>query len=107
MGSMAVIYYPSCLLPNGPTFAEAGFTGSGFANPIWVGLLGPAEMDASIFDRIAEAVPASVREPSLKRYPDESAFVSIGNTSAEFGREYRAEVAFIPKLFHHLGMILG
>ena len=47
-------------------------------------------MNASIFDRIEEA---------------ESTLVSISNTAAEFEKEYRAEVAFIPKHFHDLGII--
>ena len=94
----------SPLLPNVQTFAEAGFAGFVFTNEIWVGLLGPAKLDRAIQDKMAETVHATVREPALQKFLGDTGFTAIGNSPAEFEKEYRAEVEVVPRLLRELGV---
>ena len=101
---LAVVSHRSTVLPNVGTFAEAGFTSYVFNNEIWVGLLGPAKMEPAIRDKMAEAVRASLQESDMKDFLTNAGFAVIGNSPAEFEKEYRTEVEIIPKLISDLGV---
>ncbi|MGD9943714.1 MAG: Bug family tripartite tricarboxylate transporter substrate binding protein [Burkholderiaceae bacterium] len=95
----------SPLLPNVQTFAEAGFSSFVFTNGIWVGLVGPAGMDAAIRDRNARAVRNVVQTPEMRKFFEENGFRVVGSSPADFERQFRAEVAVVPPLIHALGVV--
>lgn len=95
----------SALLPNVPTFAEAGFNGFVFTNEIWVGLTAPAKMDVAIRDRMTQAVQMALREPVMSKFLSDTGFLVVGNLPAEFEKEYRAEVDVVPRLMRERGVV--
>lgn len=94
----------SPLMPNVPTFTEAGFTDFVFRNVIWVGLLGPAKLPAPIKARIASAAQSSLREPELRDSLTALGFDVIGNSPEEFERQFRNEYKVITALMREMGI---
>lgn len=95
----------SALLPNVPTFAESGFNSFVFTNEIWVGLTGPAKIDDAVRDRMVQAVQAALRDVAFSKFMGDIGFAIVGNSPAEFEKEYRAEVDIVPRLMRERGVV--
>ena len=95
----------SKVLPTVQTFEEAGFKGFVYTNEIWVGVMGPANLDEAVRKKLEETVRATVQEPVVQAFLRDAGFSAIGNSSAEFLKDYRAEVEVIPALIRSLGVV--
>ncbi len=74
----------SALLPDVPTFAEAGF--AGFEPDAWMGLLAPAGVPQDRVDALAREVARIVRDPAMQKRLAELNLVAVGNTPDEFAK---------------------
>lgn len=81
----------SALVPELPTVAESGLPG--FEASSWYGLLAPAGMPPAIVVSLYKQVVRVLRSPQVQsRFSGEGA-EPIGNTSEEFARKIRADIA--------------
>src|SRR5690606_32974310 len=55
------------ILPDVPTFAEAGFPDPAFATSAWYGIFAPKGMPADISEKMTRAVQAAMNTPELKQ----------------------------------------
>ena len=69
--------------PDTPTMAEVGFPGFEETAP-WVGLLGPAKMQAAIVNRLNDAMLKALAKPDVKAQLGKLGAVIVGNSPAEF-----------------------
>lgn len=74
----------SALLPDVPTFAEAGY--QGFEPDAWMGLLLPAGVPQARVDALAKEVARIVREPQMQQRLAELNLVAVGSSPAEFAQ---------------------
>jgi tripartite-type tricarboxylate transporter receptor subunit TctC len=79
------------LLPDTPTFAEAGFPGV-IAEP-WYGIVAPAGTSAAILAEIATALRAMQADPEIGRRFTALGYEAIVEAPEEFAAAIRAEVA--------------
>ena len=77
------------LLPEVPTFAEAGI--AGFDPLVWIGVLAPAGTPQAIVHRISAALAQVARMPDVIAYRREVGSDSVGGTPEEFARFLDAE----------------
>lgn len=88
----------SALLPNVPTFKEAGFNGFLLGNTTWVGLIGPASISNALAERLADSLRAAMQEPELQKMLSDRDLNLVASTPAEFDKAFRAEYAVIPRM---------
>ena len=69
--------------PDTPTMAEVGFPGFEETAP-WVGLLGPAKMQAAIVNRLNDAMLKALAKPDVKAQLGKLGAVIVGNSPTEF-----------------------
>jgi tripartite-type tricarboxylate transporter receptor subunit TctC len=79
------------LLPNVPTFAEAGMPA--FDPMVWVGILAPAGTPAPIVARMSAALAQVARTPEVVAFRRDAGSESIGSTPEAFGAFLDAERA--------------
>ena len=79
----------SALLPQVPTFAEAGV--KGYVADAWYGLLAPAGTPADIVSRVQQEVAKALATPAMKEKLAAQGAIPSGNTPAEFARFIEAE----------------
>lgn len=69
------------MLPNVPTYAEAGLTSSN--EPTWFGLVGPAGLPAATLQPLQQALAKALRQPELQqKYLGQAVFASTRNVEA-------------------------
>ena len=82
----------SPLLPQVPTFAEAGYQELGSGSG-WYGLVGPAGLDRKIVERLSHEMVEILKMPDVRERLATAGAEPVGSTSAEFAtfleREYR------------------
>ena len=79
------------LLPDVPTFAEAGYPGMEYTT--WLGFFGPGNMAGATTQRIYEAASKALNDPAnLKAFTDQGLDV-LGSTPADFRRFVASENA--------------
>jgi tripartite-type tricarboxylate transporter receptor subunit TctC len=77
------------LLPDVPTFAEAGYPAFDFS--AWFGLVAPAGTPPEIVNRVADDVAKYVRSPAFaEKFATSYALDAIGNSPAEFAAFLKA-----------------
>ena len=77
------------LLPDVPTFAEAGYPAFDFS--AWFGLVAPAGTPPEIVNRVADDVAKYVRSPAFsEKFAASYALDAIGNSPAEFAALMKA-----------------
>jgi tripartite-type tricarboxylate transporter receptor subunit TctC len=76
-------------LPDVPTVAESGVPG--YAAYVWMGLLAPKGTPPAIIERLNRDVVAVLGEDQVKRFMANAGIETVGSTSADFGRFFRAE----------------
>jgi tripartite-type tricarboxylate transporter receptor subunit TctC len=75
----------SPLLPNVPTFAEAGF--ANVDAPNWFGMFGPAGLSGQIVDKLSAELTAILHTPAFRdKFLAPRAFEGVGGNAAEFAR---------------------
>jgi len=91
----------SPLLPDVPTVAESGVPG--YAPYVWMGLLAPKGTPPAIIERLNRDVVAVLGEDQVKRFMANAGIETVGSTSADFGRFFRAERDQWAKVVHDTG----
>jgi tripartite-type tricarboxylate transporter receptor subunit TctC len=78
------------LLPDVPTFTEAGFPAFDFR--AWFGLVAPAGTPQGIVSRVSEEVARFVKSPAFaEKFATASALQAVGSTPAEFADFLKAD----------------
>lgn len=79
----------SAMLPDVPTFAEAGFPG--YDAPIWFGFLAPAGTPPGAVARIHKELGNALAKPGIQALFSKQGARAFTTTSADFGRRIAAE----------------
>ena len=79
----------SPLLPEIPTFAEAGMPKVDFS--AWFAVFAPAGTPAAVLDTISRNVVASMQSPEVKKVLQEAGFTVLGTSRADSERMLKAE----------------
>ncbi len=79
------------LLPDVPTFAEAGY--AAYDPLVWIGLLAPAGTPVPIVNRVSAAIAQVAKMPDIVTQRREAFSDSVGSTPAEFAAFLDAERA--------------
>jgi tripartite-type tricarboxylate transporter receptor subunit TctC len=79
------------LLPEVPTFEEAGF--KGFDGVQWYGIVGPAKLPAALTQRLNAEMNKALAAPSLRERLSAEAIEPMPMTPAQFGEFMRADIA--------------
>lgn len=77
------------VLPDVPTFAEAGYPGVNVS--LWQGVFAPAGTSGAIIGKLSSALAASVKTPEVTRLLEAQGAQPVGTTPAEFGRFLQLE----------------
>ncbi|ALM83597.1 tripartite tricarboxylate transporter substrate binding protein [Bordetella sp. N] len=78
-------------LPDVPTFAEAGVPGY-HANS-WIGVFGPANMDAAVVQRLNKELHAALKQPALLQTMETMGSTPAAGTPEAFGAQVKQDVA--------------
>jgi tripartite-type tricarboxylate transporter receptor subunit TctC len=81
----------NALLPDVPTFEEAGF--KGFDGVQWYGIVGPAKMRPELVQRLNAEIGKAITSPALQQRLVAEAIEPMPMTPAEFGAYIQAELA--------------
>jgi tripartite-type tricarboxylate transporter receptor subunit TctC len=84
------------LLPNVPTFIEAGYPGVDL--PGWQAMWFPAGTPRDRVERIQQEVAKILRTPESKARFEEVGLVPVGSTPEEFAAFLAKDLAFFTKL---------
>ncbi len=79
------------LLPDVPTFEEAGFTG--FDGVQWYGIAGPANMPPAIVKRLNEEINKAIESPELRERLSGEALEPMPMSPEQFGQYMREDIA--------------
>jgi tripartite-type tricarboxylate transporter receptor subunit TctC len=80
----------SALLPDMPTMDESGLPGFAVGN--WAGLLGPAELDPKIVQKLNSEILAILDTPDMKERVKTLGFDLIASTPEQFGKQLQDDV---------------
>jgi tripartite-type tricarboxylate transporter receptor subunit TctC len=81
----------NALMPEVPTFAEAGMPA--FDPMVWIGVLAPAGTPKPIVDKVSAAIAQVARMPEIVAQRRDGGSESVGSTPAEFAAFLDAERA--------------
>ncbi len=76
--------------PEVPSMTEAGMRDQEMRPPAWLGLLARSGTPAAILSRLEAEARASVQSPAMRARLEALALEPVGNSSAEFRREFEA-----------------
>jgi tripartite-type tricarboxylate transporter receptor subunit TctC len=79
----------SPLMPDTPTFAEAGL--ANIAGSVWVGVLAPANTPADIVQKLNREIVAILREPAMRARVTEQGFLVVAGSVEEFDQLIKAD----------------
>ena len=83
-------YKRICMLPEVPTFAEAGFPG--YDAPIWFGVIAPARTAPAVMARLHDELTKAVAKPAFVQLSEKQGARAFTIPSAEFSRRLTAEM---------------
>lgn len=92
------------LLPEVPTFTEAGLTG--YDPTVWAGVLAPAATPRPLIQRMSAALAQVAQMPEIVTFRRDVGSVSIGSTPEEFGAFLDAEHLKWDKVIRGIGLKL-
>ena len=92
------------VLPNIPTFVEAGFDAPILRTPLWMGVMGPKALPPSIVAKVRGAFVEALRDREITEYMSKIDNVPLGNTSEDFERKFRAEYENMVPILKALGI---
>lgn len=81
----------SPMLPNVPTFIEAGLPD--FVVASWSGILAPAKTPRPIIDLLQKEIAAVLHDPSVRERLATLGIEPVGNTPEQFGAQIRSDLA--------------
>jgi tripartite-type tricarboxylate transporter receptor subunit TctC len=90
------------LLPEVPTFAEAGLPALGAAS--WAALFGPAKLSPQIATRMSDAVRAAIADPEVRARIERQGFDLAGTTPAELGAYMVTQLKDWKQAFDDVGL---
>ncbi len=90
------------LLPQVPTFAEAGLPALGAAS--WAALFGPAKLPPQIATRMSDAVRAAIADPEVRARIERQGFDLAGTTPAELGAYMVTQLKDWKQAFDDVGL---
>jgi tripartite-type tricarboxylate transporter receptor subunit TctC len=90
------------LLPNVPTFAEAGLPSLGAQT--WAALFGPAKLPPEIANRMSEAVRAAIADPATRARIERQGFDLAGSTPAELNTFVASQLKDWKQAFDDVGL---
>jgi tripartite-type tricarboxylate transporter receptor subunit TctC len=95
----------SPILPDVPTFAEAGVPG--FQATLWVGFMAPKATPQPIVDLLNKTIVAILKRPDIKDAWEKQGATPLVMTQAEFGAFMDAEIAKWAKVIetNHIALI--
>jgi tripartite-type tricarboxylate transporter receptor subunit TctC len=89
------------VLPDVPTFAEAGFPG--VEDYTWVGVFVPVGTPATIVQKLNEAVNAAIRNPETRERLAASAFDPVGGAQSQAAEYMKTEIVKWGKVVRDTG----
>ena len=92
----------SALLPNVPTFLEAGY--EGFEPDAWMGLLFPAGVPQDRVQALSREVARIVKEPEMTKRLMDLNLVPVGNTPQEFAKVLQDDYDKWAKVIEQVGI---
>jgi tripartite-type tricarboxylate transporter receptor subunit TctC len=92
------------VLPDVPTFAEAGFPLPEVENGAWFGLLAPAGTPKDVVQRINDEFNDALRNPEVRQGLLKLGLEARGTTPEEFARFMREEIRRWPPIFTRAGI---
>ncbi len=90
------------LLPDVPTFAEAGLPSLGAES--WAALFGPAKLPADIATRMSEAIRAAIADPESRARIERQGFDLAGSTPAELSTFVAGQLKDWKQAFDDVGL---
>jgi tripartite-type tricarboxylate transporter receptor subunit TctC len=90
------------LLPDTPTFAEAGLPALGAES--WAALFGPAKLPPDIANRMSEAVRAAIADPASRARIERQGFHLAGSTPAELNTFVASQLKDWKQAFDDVGL---
>jgi tripartite-type tricarboxylate transporter receptor subunit TctC len=90
------------LLPDTPTFAEAGLPALGAES--WAALFGPAKLSPEIATRMSEAVRAAIADPASRARIERQGFHLAGSTPAELNTFVASQLKDWKQAFDDVGL---
>ncbi|MGH8787722.1 MAG: Bug family tripartite tricarboxylate transporter substrate binding protein [Cupriavidus necator] len=85
-------------LPNVPTTSEAGLSEPEYKPVGWVGMLVPAGTPAPVLARLEKEARASVQSPALRAHFQMFGSEPIGNSAADFRRNFEASLPVVERM---------
>ena len=79
------------VLPDVPTFAEAGYPA--FAARAWAGVVAPGGTPSALIDRLSQASGRAVQRPEFREFVNKLGANAIGSSAQDYGRFLRTERA--------------
>jgi tripartite-type tricarboxylate transporter receptor subunit TctC len=92
----------AAVVPNVPTYGEAGFPG--FFAASWVGVFAPGKTDPAILKKVNAAVEEVMKDPETTKKLASIGFDPIYGDAAEAEKYFRSEVANWGKMVKALGL---
>ncbi len=90
------------LLPEVPTFAEAGLPSLGAES--WAALFGPAKLAPEIATRMSQAIRAAIADPEVRARIERQGFDLAGTTPAELGAYMVTQLKDWKQAFNDVGL---
>ncbi len=90
------------LLPDVPTFAEAGLPSLGAES--WAALFGPAKLPTDIATRMSEAIRAAIADPESRARIERQGFDLAGSTPAELSTFVASQLKDWKQAFDDVGL---
>jgi tripartite-type tricarboxylate transporter receptor subunit TctC len=90
-------------LPDVPTMAEAGLKQQELRSPAWLGLFARAGTPAAVLSRLETEARASIQSPTMRARLEALAMDPVGNSPAEFRREFDATEPVVAQMIKTSG----
>jgi tripartite-type tricarboxylate transporter receptor subunit TctC len=90
-------------MPDVPTMTESGMGDQEMRPPAWLGLVARSGTPAAILSRLETEARASVQSPTMRARLDAMALEPVGNSAAEFRREFDASEPVMARLIKASG----
>ena len=91
----------NAVLPEVPTFAEAGFPG--IEDYTWIGVFLPAGTPSPVVQKLNEAINRAIQAPDFRERLEANAFDPIGGSQQQFAEYVKAEIAKWRKVVRETG----
>jgi tripartite-type tricarboxylate transporter receptor subunit TctC len=94
----------SKLLPQVPTFKEAGVDSLITGNGTWIALVAPAGMPPGVETKMSQVVRNAIADKDIMRYLEGFGFEPLGNSPAQAMAEFAEEYAQVTRQIREMGI---